>query len=90
MYVVNLIMVCKSVAYYGVVHFKDSKIKSELGPDLEWIPSTNNDVVNVINSLNELVLHGHLRQLGRCGRYDHIYSITEKERKYWNEPNNKF
>ncbi|MEZ8306694.1 hypothetical protein AB6C40_23020, partial [Vibrio splendidus] len=50
----------------------------------------NNDVVNVINSLNELVLHGHLRQLGRCGRYDHIYSITEKERKYWNELNNKF
>ncbi|MCF7486964.1 hypothetical protein [Vibrio sp. A2-1] len=87
MYVVSLIMTCKLVAYDGVFHFKDSKINSEVGLNLEWIPSTNNDVVNVINSLNELVLHGHLRQLGR---YDHIYSITEKERKYWNESNNKF
>ncbi len=90
MYVVNLIMTCKLVAYEGFFYFLDSKIKSEVGPGLEWIPSTNNDVVNVINSLNELVLHDHLRQLGRCGRYDHIYSITEKERKYWNELNNKF
>ncbi|PMG27290.1 hypothetical protein BCU95_06575 [Vibrio splendidus] len=50
MYVVNLIMAFKLVTYCGVVHFKDSKINSEVGLDLEWIPSTNNDVVNVINS----------------------------------------
>ncbi|OEE44137.1 hypothetical protein [Vibrio cyclitrophicus] len=88
MYTTSIKVLQQAVTYNGIIHFENLKIKYEVGPDLEWIPPSNNDVLNAIKAIQELVSLGYLKKLGKNGSYDHIYSITQKGREYWSELSN--